>query len=404
MNIPFVWNWLSIALLVLFLLPAGYWYLLVVGAFLRPKGLPPAMSFPKTHFAILIPAHNEASVIADTVHHLQRLDYPAHLYQIHVVADHCTDGTAVLARAAGAQVHERRSGPRTGKGAALSWLLQRVLSNPEIQAVVIFDADTRVHPDFLQVMDAHMQRGAAVVQGQHIIRNPQDGWFPALTWAMFLVDNIYQNQGRVNLGFSAKHMGDSICFRADVLRHSGWGEGLTEDYQLRQRLLLQNIRIAYEPRAAGYGEAPATWHTAQRQRARWLRGTRDASRQSAHLLLHHGLQKRNPAMLEGGLQAYLPSYSTLTVLALVFFGVQAMTLAFWGVPNPKLVLVWGSLAVALFLYPFWGLWRVRAPLKAYLVILTGPVFIAWRTWLAMRVRWQRTAVPWIRTPHGEHRQ
>ena len=92
-------------------------------------------------------------------------------------------------------------------------------------------------------MDSRLAQGAQVVQGQHVIRNPDDGWFPALTWAMFLIDNRIQNLGRSNLGWSAKNMGDSICFRADVLRRLGWGEGLTEDYQLRQRLLLAGIAI-----------------------------------------------------------------------------------------------------------------------------------------------------------------
>ena len=96
---------------------------------------------------------------------------------------------------------------------------------------------------------------------------------------MFLIDNRFQNLGRSNLGWSAKNMGDSICFRVDVLLQLGWGEGLTEDYHLRHKLLLNGIRIAYEPAAIGYGEAPITWSRARAQRARWLRGTHDTSQQ-----------------------------------------------------------------------------------------------------------------------------
>ena len=91
---------------------------------------------------------------------------------------------------------------------------------------------------------------------------------------MFLVDNRFQNLGRSNLGWSAKHMGDSICFHVSVLRRYGWGRGLTEDYNLRQQLLLGGIRITYEPEALGQGEATQTWRQARVQRARWLRGSR----------------------------------------------------------------------------------------------------------------------------------
>jgi glycosyltransferase involved in cell wall biosynthesis len=73
---------------------------------------------------IVIPAHNESNVIGSTVDCLRRIDYPPHLFSIHIVADHCTDGTAAAARLAGATVHERNEGPRTGKGAALSWLFR----------------------------------------------------------------------------------------------------------------------------------------------------------------------------------------------------------------------------------------------------------------------------------------
>src|SRR5207237_7553717 len=133
-------------------------------------------------------------------------------------------------------------GPRGSKGAALRWLFARIL-DPDSKwspaapydAVVIFDADTHVQRDFLRLMDARLSGGASVIQGQHRIRNPRDGWFPALTWAMFIIDNRLQNLGRTNLGLSAKNMGDSICFRADVLRRLGWGEGLTEDYAFRQQ-------------------------------------------------------------------------------------------------------------------------------------------------------------------------
>ena len=248
-------------------MPLGYWVLLALAS-IRGKRLPPAEGQSPAHrFIIAIPAHNEAAVIEATVRRMSILNYPTDKFSVHIVADHCSDNTAQAARQAGAVVHERNEGPRTGKGAALSWLFQQMLSQDSCDAVIIFDADTRVDPKFLRVMDARLRRGEQVIQGQHIISNPRSGWFPALTWAMFLVDNRFQNLGRTNLGWSAKNMGDSICFRANVLREIGWGEGLTEDYQLRQKLLLAGIKITYEPAAMGYGEAPLTWAQARTQRA-----------------------------------------------------------------------------------------------------------------------------------------
>ena len=386
-------------------LPAIYLYILALAS-LRQPSKPVKNRRPRHRFAIAIPAHNEASVIGATVQRLQALNYPPDLFRVYVVADHCSDTTAALARRAGAVVHERNQGPRTGKGAALSWLFQRILDDGW-DAVVVFDADTQVDAQFLRVMDGRLVHGARVIQGQHVISNAESGWFPALTWAMFLIDNRFQNLGRSNLGGSAKHMGDSICLRADVLRQVGWGAGLTEDYQLRQRLLLAGVRIVYEPAAVGYGEAPRTLTQARAQRARWLRGTRDASSQFGRRLLVEALRRRDMALLDGALQAYLPSYSTLSVIAI---GLTLLHLALNGVLGlifpvrisiPWSVIgAWSGLSGLLFIYPLLGLTLERAPLRAYLAIATGPFFILWRTWLAVAARFGRRPVRWVRTAHG----
>lgn len=391
---------ISIVALIVVSVPVAYLVVLAVASAFPSPG--PTLRREPTHrFVVAIPAHDEGSVIAATVRRLHQLDYPSELFDVHVVADHCSDLTAELARHAGAVVHERNDGPRTGKGAALSWLFSQVLRDDYCDAIVIFDSDTRVAPAFLRIMDSRLTAGDATIQGQHIISNPSAGWFPALTWAMFLVDNRLANQGRTHLGLSAKNMGDSICFRADVLRKLGWGEGLTEDYQLRQRLLLEGGRITYEPRAIGHGEAAMTWRQARAQRERWLRGTYDASNQFALRLLGQGIRQRNAALLDGALQAYFPAYSTLTILSAVLLIAQLLANHLTASTGPGFVAAWLSILVVLFVYPLFGLALERAPLRAYLAILSGPIFILWRSWLACRSRFTRRRVVWIRTSHGD---
>lgn len=374
-------------------LPAVYLGMLALAAIPNRRVAPSAQ--PRHRFAIAIPAHNEESVIGQTVSMIKKMDYAPDLFDVLVVADHCSDQTVEIAREAGALAYERQEEPRGSKGAALRWLFQRTLEGSSYDAVIIFDADTHVAPDFLRIMDARLAQGDQVIQGQHRIRNPEDGWFPALTWAMFLVDNRLQNQSRSNLGWSAKNMGDSICLRADVLRQLGWGEGLTEDYAFRHRLMLEGIRIRYEPSAVGLGEAPLTWKTARVQRARWLRGTTDASQHYARQLWREGLRRCDLALLDGALQARLPSYSTLTLIALVFGMLQGLGWLFSYASAP---IGWLGLLCLLTAYPLWGLALERAPFKAYLVMLSGPVFILWRTWLAATSRFGRRQVKWVRTP------
>ena len=110
----------SLALLFTMALPLAYLYLLAAGAIRRPAR--PQASPPRARFAAAIPAHDEEPVIGRTVATLRGQDYPAEDFDVYVVADHCSDETATLARQAGAACYERMDGPRSGKGAALGWL------------------------------------------------------------------------------------------------------------------------------------------------------------------------------------------------------------------------------------------------------------------------------------------
>ena len=105
---------------------------------------------PKNSFAIVVCAHNEEAVVGELVKNLKSLDYPDELYDIFVVADNCTDKTAEVASAAGANVHERFNKEEVGKGYAMGWMFDRVdKMDRKYDAFLIFDADNLVHPQFI---------------------------------------------------------------------------------------------------------------------------------------------------------------------------------------------------------------------------------------------------------------
>src|SRR5258708_4979162 len=80
-----------------------------------------------THvFTILVPPHDEESTLPITLGSLAVLDYPPELMRVYVVADNCTDGTAAVARAVGADCAVRSDPEKRGKGFALAFGLDRV--------------------------------------------------------------------------------------------------------------------------------------------------------------------------------------------------------------------------------------------------------------------------------------
>lgn len=116
------------------ILLAYYIYLSVFGFRRNTRSYAPQA--PQARFLILVPAHNEAAVIADMVHNLASLDYPSELYDFYIIADNCTDDTAQIARSLGAKVIETRKESKnapTGqarcaeKGAGASARLRRAV-------------------------------------------------------------------------------------------------------------------------------------------------------------------------------------------------------------------------------------------------------------------------------------
>src|SRR5688572_10630108 len=108
----------------------------LLGAISTPRARPLDEASARPRVAVLMPAHDEREVIADTLAgllpELQSGD------RLLVVADNCSDDTAAIARAAGATVIERSDRERRGKGYALAYGLQALVEHPP-DVVVIMD-------------------------------------------------------------------------------------------------------------------------------------------------------------------------------------------------------------------------------------------------------------------------
>src|SRR5438270_1023185 len=139
----------------LVLVPIG---VLVVESFLallpRGAGKIPADS-PRTRGVVLVPAHDEEGGIVATIHSILPQLGPDD--RLVVVADNCTDGTAQVARSAGATVLERHDTSRRGKGYALDFGVRALEPDPPA-VVVIVDADCVAHPG---TVDRLLQQVAA---------------------------------------------------------------------------------------------------------------------------------------------------------------------------------------------------------------------------------------------------
>ena len=93
--------------------------------------------------AVLIPAHNEALVIGESLRSIMAL---VPRQNVHVVSDGSTDATVQIARRAGARVIETKE--NVGKAGALQEAIERFGLVRRFALVMLLDADTRVQPGY----------------------------------------------------------------------------------------------------------------------------------------------------------------------------------------------------------------------------------------------------------------
>jgi hypothetical protein len=93
--------------------------------------------------AVLIPAHNEALVVEESLRSIMAL-VPRD--NVHVVSDGSTDATVEIARRAGARVISTRE--NVGKAGALEEAIGRFDLIRRFPVVMLLDADTRVEPGY----------------------------------------------------------------------------------------------------------------------------------------------------------------------------------------------------------------------------------------------------------------
>jgi len=379
------------------IVPLGYVAALSLAAIivaLRPTQ--PITTPPATRFVILVPAHNEAAVIARLLASLRQLEYPRQLFTTLVIADNCEDETVAIARAWGARTLERASEMERAKGYALRFALEQLATAGErYDAYIIVDADSTLAPTFLREMDATLRGGALVAQGQYRVLNAGEGWAVGLRAVAFALINHVRPLGRSLFGLSAGLKGNGMAFNRAVIARFGWAAySLTEDVEHHIALINAGIRVAYVPRAIVAGEAPKDLRQSGSQQRRWERGRIELTRAHGLSMLGGFLRTGDLARLDVALESLTPPLSLLAVG--VTFALAGAALARWEL---GLWIALGLLA-ALLLHVAVGIALGRLPLRVVLSLLTAPFYIVWKSALFLGSLVTRSAGGWIRTPRN----
>ncbi|WP_217919912.1 glycosyltransferase family 2 protein [Actinomadura sp. BRA 177] len=242
----------------------------------------PRIAVAAMRVTVLIPAHNEAKQITETIASLRRQERPPD--HIVVIADNCTDATAAFAQLCGVEIVGTR-GNEHKKAGALNQVLDRLLPilGPE-DAIMVMDADSALDPGFIRHGIEYLADGRYAAVGGTFTGKPGGGavgMFQRNEYARYARD-VRRLQGKALV-----LTGTATIFRATTLqevvaaRRSERLPGLphvydvrvlTEDNELTLAILHLGFRILCPPECTLTTEVMPTWRELAQQRLRWKRG------------------------------------------------------------------------------------------------------------------------------------
>jgi cellulose synthase/poly-beta-1,6-N-acetylglucosamine synthase-like glycosyltransferase len=364
-----------IAAALILLIPCTFLLLQCLAAFWPDSPLieTDTSSLPKV--SVLIPAHNEASVLEMTLETL--LPQVTKPKDIVVIADNCTDDTAAVAQKLGVMVLERQDEERWGKGYALDYGLQFLETDPP-EIVVFVDADCNVTDNAIGKI-AHLAFEAnRPVQAVYLMEQPINPSSQTLISALAIkVKNFVRLYGLSRLGLPSLLTGSGMAFPWQAIRQVSLAHGKsTDDMQLSVDLAIAGYPPLFCHRAVLIGRLQEKKASATKQRERWEHAHLETLLTQAPRLLKAAIAKRRYELIALALDLYIPPLSLLIMLWLLAAS-SALVATFFGA---SIVPLWLLAIAGLFIFVAIALaWakfgRDDIPGKSLIAI---PFYLAWK--------------------------
>jgi cellulose synthase/poly-beta-1,6-N-acetylglucosamine synthase-like glycosyltransferase len=383
----------AISVLAVLLMPAiGVLFAEVLSA-VTARPLRPTMRGPRPRIAVLIPAHNEAAKIGTTlcsvVAQMRATD------RVLVVADNCTDRTAVIAAAAGAEVIERSDVGRRGKGYALDFGIRHLESDPP-EVVIVVDADCQVSEGTCDRLARSCAQSGRPVQALYLMKaGLQAGLRMRVAEFAWAVKNHARAAGLHRLGLPCQLMGSGMAFPWTSIAAANLATAhIVEDLKLGLELARAGTPPLFCPDALVTSTFPNSAEGIKKQRTRWEHGHLNVILTQTPQLLLAALKPRNFGLIALALDLSVPPLALLTMISAVVWSASLFLYLRTGVHLPLALATADCFFIGLSVLLAWQQYG-RKIISLSKLALSG-LYALWKVPLYARVLFARQ-VAWVRS-------
>ena len=236
---------------------------------------PPIINYDFHPFvSILIPCHNEHEVIEKTAQNILNIDYDD--FEIILIDDRSEDDTAQIIKKLESENKKitaliRDKNAIAGKSAVLNDAIKIAKG----EAILVFDADAKVEPDFLKLMIPKLEPvDVGAVQAQKVIINAKQNFLTQCQYNEYILDSHLQIGRDAVRGAVELRGNGELIKRQAIVSINGWNEEtIVDDLDMSTRLHIKGWDIRFCPEAKVYEEGVITFGALIKQRRRWVEGS-----------------------------------------------------------------------------------------------------------------------------------
>lgn len=338
----------------------------------------------KNHeFGIIITAHQETKFIDPLVDSILNQHYKN--FYIYIIAD---DSQSTLPIYTNPRIQMLCPSPALhSKIKSIEFALTKIADTHD--AIIIFDADNIIHPEFLGYINQYFQKGFKVVQADFKPKNI-DSNFARMDAIGDMFNFFIERQSRMWSGLSSAIWGSGIAIQLSLYKEIKYTDFLGGfDKKMQSHLVKRVKRIAFAEEAILYDEKINTGQSLQNQRTRWISSYFKYFKESFSIF-KYGLQKLNFNLMYFGFVTMRPPLFIVFTFALIF-----------GIINffifPGITLAWPIIVISFFISFITIVIIKGKDLRFLLTIFTLPLFV-FRQFLAL-LKIKKAKKAFLKTEH-----